>query len=131
MGLYRFHQVPPLKTMHIKTNFQEKIEGRKEAVNRLKTVHEMYLVCVHYSYLYTYDVYGPVRNTFVASGMGLGSGNRDFFGPVKWHRAYRQLPFGAQKCLLYKSPRLTLKGYLRSAPSASTPLNQPPLILHL
>jgi len=28
-----------------------------------------------------------------ASGRGLGPGNRDFFGPVKWHRADRRVPF--------------------------------------
>jgi hypothetical protein len=42
--------------------------------------------------------YGPVRNVFdagsiyyctLASGRGLG--------PVKWHRADRRVPFGAQK----------------------------------
>jgi hypothetical protein len=69
--------------MHIKTNFQEKIEGRKEAVYRLKTVHEMYMVCVHYSYLYTYDVYGPVLNTFVAVGWGWALEIETFSGPVK------------------------------------------------
>jgi hypothetical protein len=37
-----------LKTTNIKTIFKWKIEGRKEAVDRLKlSVHEMYLVCVH------------------------------------------------------------------------------------
>jgi hypothetical protein len=32
-----------------------------------------------------------------ASGRGLGPGNREFLGPVKWHRADRRVPFGAQK----------------------------------
>ncbi len=32
-----------------------------------------------------------------ASGRGLGPGNRAFLGPVKWHRADRRVPFGAQK----------------------------------
>jgi hypothetical protein len=48
------------------------------------------------SYLWTYDVYGPVRNTFHAvksitraSGRGLGPGNQDFLGPVKCHRHRR------------------------------------------
>jgi len=29
-----------------------------------------------------------------ASGRGLGPGNQDFFGPVKWHRADRRVSFG-------------------------------------
>jgi hypothetical protein len=32
-----------------------------------------------------------------ASGRGLCPGNRDFLGPVKWHRADKREPFGAQK----------------------------------
>jgi hypothetical protein len=49
-----------------------------------------------FSHLWTYDLYGPVRNAFDAgksvtraSGRGLGLGNRDFLGPVKWHQAVR------------------------------------------
>jgi hypothetical protein len=45
------------------------------------------------SYLWTYNLCGPVRNAFDAgnsitraSGMGLDPKNRDFLGPVKWHR---------------------------------------------
>jgi hypothetical protein len=34
-----------------------------------------------------------------ASGRGFGPGNRDFFGPVNWHRA-RRVPFGTQKSTL-------------------------------
>jgi hypothetical protein len=56
------------------------------------------------SYLSIYDLYGLVSNDFDAaasitraSERGLGPGNRDFIGPVKWHRADRRLPFGAQK----------------------------------
>ncbi len=30
-------------------------------------------------------------------GRGIGPRNRDFLGPVKWHRAVRWVPFGAQK----------------------------------
>jgi hypothetical protein len=50
----------------------------------------------YFSYLCTYNLYGPVRNVFDAcrsltwtSGRGLG--------PVKWHRADRRVPFGPQK----------------------------------
>jgi hypothetical protein len=32
-----------------------------------------------------------------ASGRGLGPGNREYFGPGKWHRADSRVPFGAQK----------------------------------
>ncbi len=56
------------------------------------------------SYLCTYDLHGPVLNVFDACrsikrarGRGLGPGNREFLGPVKWHRAYRRVPLGAQK----------------------------------
>ncbi len=56
------------------------------------------------NYLCTYDLYGPVHNVFDAcryitwaSGKGLGPGNGKFLGPVKWHRAVRRVPFGAQK----------------------------------
>jgi hypothetical protein len=51
----------------------------------------------------TYDLYGPVYNfsdagRYIAwaSGMGLGPGNGEFLGPVKWHRADRRVPFEAQ-----------------------------------
>jgi hypothetical protein len=61
------------------------------------------LVQGHISYLYTYDLYGPVRNVFDAcisirwaSRRGLGPGNPKFLGPVKWHRADRREPFRAQ-----------------------------------
>ncbi len=53
------------------------------------------------SYLCTYDLYGPMRNVFDAcryitraSGRGLGPGNWEFLGPVKWHRADRRVPLG-------------------------------------
>ncbi len=71
-------------------------------------------------YLWTYDLYGPVRNTFGAaksitraSGRGLGPGNGDFFGPCemsstlikfKWLKGEkdgdgtRQPPFFQSKC---------------------------------
>jgi hypothetical protein len=42
------------------------------------------------SYLWTYNLYGPIRNAIDAgksitraSGRGLGPGNRDFFGPCE------------------------------------------------
>jgi hypothetical protein len=48
-------------------------------------------------------ILSPVRNAFhagisitSASGRGLGLGNPDCFGPVKWDRAIRPVPFGAQ-----------------------------------
>ncbi len=44
----------------------------------------------HISYLWTYDLYGPIRNTFDAgkhitraSGRGLGPENREFFEPCE------------------------------------------------
>jgi hypothetical protein len=38
-----------------------------------------------------------------ASGRRLGPGNRDFFGPVKWHRDIRWLLFGAKKVEISKA----------------------------
>ncbi len=38
----------------------------------------------------------PLRGQ-VGGGWALERGNRDFFGPVKWHRSVRRVPFGAQK----------------------------------
>ncbi len=47
---------------------------------------------VHDSYLWTYDLRGPVRKAFDkvnsitrASGRGLGPGNRDFLGTI-WNK---------------------------------------------
>jgi hypothetical protein len=37
------------------------------------------------------------RSITWASGRGLGPGNREFLGPVKWHLADRRVPFGPQK----------------------------------
>jgi hypothetical protein len=37
-----------------------------------------------------------------ASGRGLGAGIESFLGPVKWHRADRRMPFGAQKPQAFK-----------------------------
>ncbi len=52
----------------------------------------------------TYDLYSLVHNVLDAcisitraSGRGLSPGNEGFLGPVKWHRADRRVPFGAQR----------------------------------
>jgi hypothetical protein len=60
---------------------------------------------VHYSYLCTYDLYGPVRNAFYTGSIhyeGQKEGGwaleiETFLGLVKWHRVDRRVPFGAQK----------------------------------
>jgi hypothetical protein len=56
------------------------------------------------TYLWTYDLYGPVRNLLMREnplrgqvGQGLGPGNREFLGPKQWHRAVRRVPLGTQK----------------------------------
>ncbi len=58
---------------------------------------------VTFSYLWTYDLYSPMHNVLDvcisitrASAKGLGPGYREFLGPVKWQRADRRVPFGAQ-----------------------------------
>ncbi len=56
---------------------------------------ECYMKLRYSSYLWAYDLQGPVRNAFDAgryitraSGRGLDPGNRDFFGPCEmiWSR---------------------------------------------
>jgi hypothetical protein len=49
-----------------------------------------------------------------ASGRGLGPGNQDFLGPVKRHRAVRQVPFGAQKKSSFPPPTYPSNGFARS-----------------
>jgi hypothetical protein len=56
------------------------------------------------SYLCTYDLYGTVCNVFDAcrtitraSERGWSLEIETFLGSVKWHRAVRRVPFGAQK----------------------------------
>ncbi len=88
-----------------------------------------------------------------ASGMGLGPENRDFLGPVKWHRADMRVPFGAQRPLQCAKTGSINSAYGKggggsspppphlplwlgplwfspsdSAPSASTPPTPPPLL---
>jgi hypothetical protein len=63
-----------------------------------------------FSYLSTYDLYGPARNAFDGQpnyegkwepGRGLAIEIKTFLGPVKWHRAIRRVSFGAaQKSVL-------------------------------
>ncbi len=43
------------------------------------------------------NVFDACRYITRASRRGLGNGNREFLGPVKWHRVDRRGPFGAQK----------------------------------
>ncbi len=51
---------------------------------------------VHYSFLGTYDLYGPIRNAFDASKSIMRASGR-VLGPLKWQLAVRKvLPFGAQ-----------------------------------
>jgi hypothetical protein len=58
------------------------------------------------NYLCTYDLYSPKHNVLDAcisitrgSGRGWALEFSNFLGPVKWHRAKRRAPFGAQKTL--------------------------------
>ncbi len=73
------------------------------------------------SYLCTCDLYSPVHNVLDAcisimraSGRGLGPGSREFLGPVKWHRADRRGPVGAQKFKISRTqpaPTCSSNGY--------------------
>jgi hypothetical protein len=55
------------------------------------------------SYLCTYDLYSPVHyvleRAYPLRGQvgGWALEIESFMGPVKWHRADRRVPFGAQK----------------------------------
>ncbi len=60
----------------------------------------------HNNYLWFYNLHNPIRNAFDADKSILrasgGGGGRTleietFLGPVKWHRAVRREPLGAQK----------------------------------
>ncbi len=44
------------------------------------------------TYLWAYDLYGPVRNAFDA-GKSITRASGKGLGPVKWHRAVRRVPF--------------------------------------
>jgi hypothetical protein len=50
-----------------------------------------------------------------ASGRGLGPGNQDFSGPVKWHQADRQVPFGAKKVEISRANSLPLAQVMDAA----------------
>ncbi len=59
---------------------------------------------VHKTNLCTYDLYSPVRMLLMRANPLLGQVGggwaleiESFLGPVKWHRADRRVPFGAQK----------------------------------
>jgi hypothetical protein len=72
-------------------------------------------ISLNNSYSCTYDLYGPVRNVFFflmrADTLRGQVGGRwaleieSFLGPVKWHRADRRVPFGAQKSLGWRAVR--------------------------
>ncbi len=47
--------------------------------------------CQNHWYLVR-NVLDACRSITRASGRGLGPGNQDFLGPVKWHGAIRQVP---------------------------------------
>jgi hypothetical protein len=61
-----------------------------------------------FSYLCTYDLYGPVRNVFDACrsiaravGRGWALESESFLGPVQWHRVDRRVPFhGGPKAVM-------------------------------
>jgi hypothetical protein len=70
----------------------------------LKTLDPLNVQYIRYNYLCTYDLYSPVHNVLDAcisitraSGGGWALEFENFLGPVKWHRADRRVPFGAQK----------------------------------
>ncbi len=57
-----------------------------------KTTHApmIYIALCIMFWMRAYPLLGEV-------GGGLGPGIREILGPVKWHRADRRVPFGAQK----------------------------------
>ena len=58
-----------------------------------------------FNYLYTYDLYGPVRNVFDAGrymtwrsgGVGLALEILSFVGPMKWHEPIDECYLGPKK----------------------------------
>ncbi len=51
-----------------------------------------------------FTLYSPVHNVSDACMRARGVGGLEFesfLGPVKWHQADRQVPFGAKKCCIY------------------------------
>ncbi len=47
----------------------------------------------------SYDLFGPVRNAVDAGKSIARASGRGVLGPVKWHRAVRQVSFWAQKSI--------------------------------
>ena len=69
--------------------------------------HKDWMYSKTYSYLCTYDLYGmflmrsdPLRGQ-VGGGWALEI--ESFLGPLKWHRADRRVPFGAQKIKFFRA----------------------------
>jgi hypothetical protein len=59
---------------------------------------------LNYNNLWTYDLYGPLRNALMRANPLLGQVGggwaleiKIFLGPVKWHRTFWRMLFGAQK----------------------------------
>ena len=64
--------------------------------------------------------------TFRGEGRrGMGPGIPEFLGPVKWERADRRVPFGAQKTREFQGPTLVPKklGNSRAQPPPTSPSN--------
>jgi hypothetical protein len=69
-------------------------------------LHPLWLPVVlgFYNYLCTYDLYSPCIMFWMHAyplrgevGGGWALEFESFLGPLKWHQAYRRVPFGVQK----------------------------------
>jgi hypothetical protein len=72
-----------LRYVSIKASHQFLVLGTEETVVK---------ICVYYSYLWIYDLYGSISNAFDAGksakrarGVGWALEIKTFLGPVKWH----------------------------------------------
>ncbi len=80
-------------------------------INVVRSLFSYYLYLVFISYLWAYDLYGPVYNAFDAGESttrarrtGLDPGNRDFFGPCEMESSH----LGPQKVEISRAQPLPL-----------------------
>jgi hypothetical protein len=94
-----------------------------------------YVVChIYASYLWTFDLYGPVPVYIMLLmqanplrgqvGRSWALEIKTFLGPVKWHRAVRQVPFGAQKSRDFQGPTPLPLPQVMDLPASQALINQ-------
>jgi hypothetical protein len=69
---------------------------------KIRRYQHFFTTQAHINYLCTYDLYIPVHNALdacISMGGGWALQMESFLDPVKWHRADRRVPFGAQNIM--------------------------------